>query len=117
MTFYRTLAPLWANDETIIPAGTGALEFPDIDANGIAALIANRVIEPMSDEEAAPFYEPPMEENSTVESFRQGFKEAMEGNTQPIETLWDGFDAAEDEPPTTDKDDSGSTAAKPKKGK
>lgn len=29
---------------------------------------------------------------SATESFEQGWKEATEGNTRPIETLWDGID-------------------------
>lgn len=29
---------------------------------------------------------------TATESFEQGWKEAMEGKVQPIETLWDGID-------------------------
>lgn len=29
---------------------------------------------------------------TAAESFEQGWKEAMEGKTHPIETLWDGID-------------------------
>lgn len=30
---------------------------------------------------------------TATESFDQGWKEAMEGNTRPIDTLWDGIDS------------------------
>jgi len=30
---------------------------------------------------------------SAAESFEQGWKEAMAGDTHPIETLWDGIDS------------------------
>lgn len=30
---------------------------------------------------------------SASESFEQGLKEAMEGDVQPIESLWDGIDS------------------------
>ncbi len=30
---------------------------------------------------------------SAEDSFKEGWKDVMQGNTHPIETLWDGIDA------------------------
>ena len=33
--------------------------------------------------------------STAQESFREGWKDVLDGNTHPIETLWDGIDSPE----------------------